>query len=223
MKVNPSIFDPIVGYEDVKALFLKALRMHGDGLPVHFLLYGPPASAKSLFLLCLQRVKGSAYVLGSRLSRAGLTWLLLEQKPKILLLDEIDKVADRECLAVLLSLMETGLVVETLHKRSRVEKLETIVVGAANDVSELPEELLSRFVVLKFKPYKWNEFLQVAKNVLVRREKVNPKIARYIAFCVWNKLGSKDFRDCQKLARMVKHKQSRREVNAIVKTLTKYR
>jgi hypothetical protein len=159
----------------------------------------------------------------SRVSRAGLTWLLLEQKPRLLLLDEIDKVADRECLAVLLSLMETGLVVETLHKRSRVEKLETIVVGAANDVSELPGELLSRFVVLKFKPYKWSEFLQVAKNVLVKREKVNQKIARYIAFCVWNKLGSKDFRDCQKLARMVKHKQSRREVNAIVKTLTKYR
>jgi len=88
VKVNPKIFSEIVGYKDVKDLLLRALKAYPDGLPVHFLLYGPPASAKSLFLLCLQRVKGSAYVLGSRLSRAGLTWLLLEQKPKILLLDE---------------------------------------------------------------------------------------------------------------------------------------
>jgi hypothetical protein len=37
--------------------------------------------------------------------------------------------------------METGVVVETLHKRTRVERLETIVVAAANDVSRLSEEL----------------------------------------------------------------------------------
>jgi Holliday junction DNA helicase RuvB len=88
MKVNPSIFEPIIGYEDVKALFLKALRMHGDGLPVHFLMVGEPASAKTSFLLCLSKLKDSYYLLGSRTTKAGLTSLLFEKKPKILLLDE---------------------------------------------------------------------------------------------------------------------------------------
>jgi hypothetical protein len=76
---------------------------------------------------------------------------------------------------------------------------------------------------LKFKPYKWNEFLQVARNVLVRRERISPAIAKYIAFCVWNKLGSKDFRDCAKIARLVKRNQTRKEVNNIIKAMIKYR
>jgi Holliday junction DNA helicase RuvB len=222
MKVRSDIFREIVGYEDVKALLLKAIRFYPDGLPVHFLLCGSVATSKTLFLLCLSRLKGSAYVLGSRISRSGLTQLLIEKKPHFLCFDEIDKVADRECLTVLLSLMETGRIVETLHGKMRTTKLETLVFATANDVSELPEELLSRFVVLKFKPYKWKEFLSVAKNILVKREKIKPRIAKYIAATVWSKIGSRDFRDALKIARLIKGKQTRKEVNAVLKTIIKY-
>ena len=88
LKIPKDVFAPIIGYEDVKELFIGALQMYGDGLPVHFLLAGPPASAKSLFLLCLSKIKGSAYLLGSRVSKAGLTDILIEQKHPLLLIDE---------------------------------------------------------------------------------------------------------------------------------------
>ena len=41
------LFDDIIGYEDVKELFKMAIRAER---PVHLLLCGPPASAKSLFM-----------------------------------------------------------------------------------------------------------------------------------------------------------------------------
>jgi len=88
LKVQPDIFDPIIGYEDVKELFMGALKMYGDGLPVHFLMVGEPSSAKTMFLLCLSKIKGSVYLLGSRTSKAGLTDILIEQKPALLLIDE---------------------------------------------------------------------------------------------------------------------------------------
>lgn len=42
------LFDSIVGYDDVKRLF--SLSLSSDK-PVHILLVGPPASAKTLFML----------------------------------------------------------------------------------------------------------------------------------------------------------------------------
>ena len=221
VKVNQSIFSAIIGYEDVKVLFLKALRMHGDGLPVHFLMVGEPASAKTSFLLCLSKLKDSYYLLGSRTTKAGLTSLLFEKKPKVLLLDEIDKM-DAECYAMLLSLMETGRVVELLHRKYRTARLETVVFAGANDDYELPRELLSRFMVLRFKPYTWSQFIKVTKHILVGREKIKPRLARYIADAVWTTLRSKDVRDAVKLARLVRDRQDLREVKAVVKTLGKY-
>jgi len=222
ISVRSDIFDDIVGYDDVKDLFIRALRSYGDGLPVHFLMVGDVATAKTMFLMCLSKLKDSAYVLGSRISRAGLTSLLIEKKPKILCFDEIDKVADKECLAVLLSLMETGYVVETLHNKMRRIKLETLVFAAANDIIDLPRELISRFIVLRFKPYTWRQFLTVAKNILVKREGISSRLASYIASVVWTKIGSKDFRDCIKIARLIKSAGGKAEVKRIIKVLEKY-
>ena len=42
-----SLFDSIVGFDDVKELFDMSIRA---AKPVHLLLVGPPASAKSLFM-----------------------------------------------------------------------------------------------------------------------------------------------------------------------------
>jgi len=221
VKVRADIFSPIVGYDDVKALFLKALRMHGDGLPVHFLMVGEPASAKTSFLLCLSKLRDSYYLLGSRTTKAGLTNLLFDKKPKILLLDEIDKM-DVECYATLLSLMESGRVVELLHRKYRTVKLETLVFAGANDERDLPRELLSRFLVLRFKPYTWSQFIKIARHILVEREKIKPRLARYIADAVWNQLQSKDVRDAVKIARLIKEKQDLREVKAVIKTMAKY-
>ncbi len=43
------LFSNIVGYEDIKKLF--HLSLYSKERPVHILLVGPPASAKTLFML----------------------------------------------------------------------------------------------------------------------------------------------------------------------------
>lgn len=221
MKVRGDIFKDIIGHDDVKSLLLKALKSYGDGLPVHFLLVGEPSSAKTMFLLALRRLKDSYYLLGSRASRSGLTSILIEKKPKVLLIDELDKMHP-DNMAVLLSLMETGLVVEALHRRFRTEKLETIVVAAANDLSLIPKELLSRFIVLKFKPYSFREFCEVVVRTLTRREKVKRKLAKKIAVLVWSKLQSKDVRDALKLGRLIRRRQTEKQLMEVVKAISKY-
>jgi len=92
------------------------------------------------------------------MSRAGLSDYLIEFKPRNLLIDEVDKLPSKD-LAPLLSLCETGRVIETLYGRRREESLDTIVFTAANRIEVLPQEVLSRFEALHFKEYAREERL----------------------------------------------------------------
>lgn len=208
------IFDDVVGHDEVKKLIMKALQ----GERVHFMFLGPPSSAKTLFLLCLERLPKTRYILGSRMSKAGLTDYLITHKPKILMLDEVDKM-DAADYGVLLSLCETGRVTEMLYGRVRQVTLDTVVFGCANRIANIPPEVISRFEVLRFKDYTPVEFLDVVKNVLVRRG-VDEIVAVHIAGKTMNVLGTRDPREAIRLSKLAK---SEKEVDEVVSWLKKYR
>jgi len=81
--------------------------------PVHILLVGSPASAKTMFLTEVMRVfKSSLFVVGSNTTKAGLVNQLFEKRPKFLLIDELEKMNNTDQIS-LLHLMETGIISET--------------------------------------------------------------------------------------------------------------
>lgn len=208
------LFDDVVGYDDIKEVFLKALEVG----KVHFLLKGPPASAKTLFLLCLEGLPRSRYVLGSRMSKAGLTEYLITYKPKVLLLDEFDKLNRPGDYGVVLSLCETGRVTEMIYGKTRDEQLDTIVFACCNRVKGIPEEVLSRFQPLKFEPYTRTQFINIVENVLKRRG-MKEDLALYIAKAVWDGLESHDPRQAIRIARLAK---TRKEVDRLLDIIKKY-
>jgi len=211
VEIPDDLFSCIVGHEDVKKLMLKALKMEAR---VHFLLVGDPATAKSLFLEELERL-GGRYYLGSSTSKAGLVDVLINEKPRILLIDELDKM-NKEDMAALLSLMESGRVVECKYGKTRNATLNTMVVAAANNISKLPKELVSRFAVFRFAPYSQEEFVRVCEGVLTR-EGVSTELARYIAKVVYNY--RPDIREAVRVARLAKTKD---EVDEVIGVLRKY-
>ena len=204
----------IVGYDDVKAEMLDAIRMHKR---IHFLLIGPPATAKSLFLWQLGKVGYLAT--GSRVTGPGLTEVLFTKQPRVLLLDEIDKMPG-DALTTLLSLMESGDVAETKYRRQRKIKLDTIVIGAGNSDRNLPPELMSRFdCQLFFKPYGESEFIHVCREYLSKNEGMPVDIAEHIGKAAW--LLTRDIRTARGISRMVKE-PTREEVNRVAQFLYKY-
>ena len=54
------LFEDIVGYNEIKELFIRALSADK---PIHILLCGPPASAKSLFMQQLIKLDYSYFTL----------------------------------------------------------------------------------------------------------------------------------------------------------------
>ena len=63
-KPREDVFDDIIGHENIKRLFGLALGSQGAN---HILLSGPPASAKTMFLLSLRHhLKNSYFIDGLR-------------------------------------------------------------------------------------------------------------------------------------------------------------
>jgi len=199
-EIPHDLFDDIVGYDDVKELLSKVIMLTE---PVHVLLAGPPAIAKTLFLSELERAGGSQamWVVGSAASRAGLWDAIADRKPKWLLIDEIERMPLGD-MGGLLSLMETGRLVRTKVRRQMDIKVTVWVFAACNRLGAIPPELRSRFAIKHLKQYNSSEFMEVVTKVLVRREKMTEEDAADIARELVGK--TRDVRDAIRVARLAK-------------------
>lgn len=209
------LFESIVGYNDVKKLFGMSLS---SDKPVHILLVGPPASAKTLFMLECMKLERSFFTLGSHSTKSGMIDYLFQKRPRYLIVDEIEHMPMKDQTA-LLSLMETGIVSETKYQRTRNTQLKTWVFATSNGTDRMLTPLLSRFVVLHFKQYSFGSFQEVCAHIL-SRDGVPSDVSAAIADVVWTKLKSKDIRDCIKIGRLAK---STADVEWIAQTLRNYR
>ena len=209
------LFENIVGYSDVKRLFHLSLSSER---PVHLLLVGPPASAKTLFMLECMRLERSYFTLGSHSTKSGMIDYLFDKRPRYLIVDEIEHMPMKDQTA-LLSLMEAGIISETKFQKTRNTHLKTWVFASSNATDRMLTPLLSRFVVLHFKQYSFGSFHEVCAHML-SREGITPDVAAAIAEAVWIKLKSKDIRDCIKIGRLAKTKD---DVEWIVQTLRAYK
>jgi MoxR-like ATPase len=111
---NMSIFDNVIGYKGVKRTFIRSLNSKE---PVHILLVGPPGQAKTLFLKCIQErfgEKKAFLTVGGNASKSGMIDILFDMHPKYLLIDEIEHLKP-DYQTTLLSLMETGILTQTMH------------------------------------------------------------------------------------------------------------
>jgi len=218
-EIPPDLFDIIIGHDDKKDIIMRSIA---SDRPVPCLLHGSPASAKTLMLEELARLPGSKFVLGSNLSRAGLFEVLFDERPKYLILDELDKVDDEDNLSALLSLTESGVITETKYRRYRRLQLKTWVFASANRLDRLPPELLSRFTKLRFRDYTENEFFEVAVKVLTLREGVVESLAAYIADRTMKDLNSRDVRDAVRTSRLLKDRDEA-DVDHVISILSRQR
>jgi hypothetical protein len=177
-------FEFIVGFDDLKEQIAKSISSQRR---IHFMLEGPPACAKSLILEGVRAsVPGSYPAFGSRTSAAGLSDALFENHPRVLLLDEADKV-HMDGIAILLGLMESGEILETKSRKTRGVTLNCMVIAACNSSSKMPPEFLSRFSLhAHFPKYTREEFIDVCIGFLGKKENCPPDIAELLGTKVFD-------------------------------------
>jgi len=155
------LFDSIVGYDKHKELLLKCISSPN---PIHVILLGPPATAKTLFLLELTKLNSSEYVT-AYITYSGLFDILLNET-KFLLIEQIDNIKDNNVYKLLLDICEYGYITKSTHMDYLKTKVDTKVFATANNLDRLPESLVSRFLIVKFPVYRPEEYRQIAFNIL---------------------------------------------------------
>jgi len=198
LSLPDDLFEDIISHDDVKELLRASLTAER---PVHVLLAGPPALAKTLFLWDIERACGekAIWLVGSATSKAGLWDLVAERQPQVLLIDELDKMNAADT-AALLSMMEGGRLVRAKKGRELNLSHTIWVVAATNRLDMLSPELRSRFAIRRLNPYTRDEYLTVVKGVLVRRENTSHELAGEIAKRLDGR--SQDVRDSIRVARL---------------------
>jgi len=207
-----NMFKDIVGYDNLKELLRECLQVDK---PIHVLLVGPPALAKTMFLWDIENTWGehAMWLVGSATSRAGLWDAVADKRPRILLIDELDKMTAMDT-AALLSLMEKGRLVRMKVNRLLDLQLEVWVVACANRIYKMSPELLSRFKVFQINEYNATEFRNVVTNALVTHEGITSDEAAEIALRLVGK--THDVRDAVRVARLAKRVGVKRAVELLV-------
>lgn len=205
-EVPLDLFDFILGHDQLKDLLWKSVNAER---PVHVLMVGPPATAKSMFLGELARLPFSRFALGGSTRKGGLEDYLLEFRPRYLIIDEIDKMDMRD-MSVLLSLMESGVVARLKKRMREMEKMTTWVFGGANRDGNIWPELKSRFFTIHLKEYSEADFISISRAVLITREKVDPALATMIAGQLCHH--TRDVREAIHLGRLCKTEEDVRNL-----------
>ncbi|MFL6328737.1 MAG: AAA family ATPase [Nitrososphaeraceae archaeon] len=183
------VFSNIEALDDVKEMMLRALESTERA---HTLLTGPPASAKSLFMLQIEKYMSSKvyFAEGAATTRAGIQKFIAENQDKeIIIIDEIDKMPmkDQEGL---LTMMERGEFTSTKVRNTKTVKANVVIFATSNGTERLSKPLLSRFTVFEIPQYTYEESEGIALRLI---KKLHPTVVIQIGSSVW-KTGSRDIR-----------------------------
>jgi replication-associated recombination protein RarA len=206
-------FDNIQGYDDIKNIVRRALSSEEN---YNLLLCGPPASAKTLFLHGILESQNGVYFDATNTTNRILD-VLEEERPKIICIDELDKMP-RTAQNQLLNFIESGRVkVDQQKKQYDFEIKGAKVFAACNEISRLSKPLQSRFRMLFLPKYTEEQFLDVSEKVL---PKLSSSLARYIGASVWKNGG--DIRDVISIGKLVRKSDGPEQIELIMETMSKY-
>jgi Holliday junction resolvasome RuvABC ATP-dependent DNA helicase subunit len=208
-------FGNIEGYDDIKFLVRRALDSDEN---YNLLLCGPPASAKTLFLLEILvhvgKKKGAIFD-GSNTTNRILD-VLEEERPKVICIDELDKMSC-QFQNQLLNFLDSGRIkVDQQRKSYDFEIKDAKVFATCNEINRLSKPLQSRFRRLQLPPYTEEQFLDIAVKICPKLK----EISRIIGEEVWKT--SKDVRDVVSLSKLIRKRDGPDEIEAIMRTFTKY-
>jgi MoxR-like ATPase len=212
------VFSKIEGLDDIKEMLLRALESQERA---HTLLIGPPACAKSLFMLEIEKFLGSRvyFAEGASTTKAGLQKFIAENPRKeIIIIDEIDKMSIRDQEG-LLTIMEQGSFTSTKVRNTKTVRANMVIFATSNSTERLSKPLLSRFTVLEIPEYTYPEFEGISTRIV---NKLPQNTVIQIASSVW-KVGSRDIRDVLKIAKLCNHSDTEEDITRLISIHQKYR
>jgi MoxR-like ATPase len=179
------------------------------------LFIGPPASAKTLFLVGIIEYKKGSILRWQQHNKQN-TRCPRREESKIICIDELDKMS-RQFQEKLLNFMESGHVkVDQMRKDYDFQIKGAKIFATCNEIARVSRPVQSRFRCLHLPRYSEEQFLEVSVKVL---SKLN--IVSVIGKAVCDQGG--DIRDVISIGKLVRKNDGPEEVEQILATMIKYR
>src|ERR687886_504183 len=213
-----SVFSKIEGLDDIKEMMLRALE---SSERAHTLLTGPPACAKSLFMLQIEKfMRYKVYFAeGAATTKAGIQKFIAENQDKeIIIIDEIDKMPLQHQEG-LLTMMERGEFTSTKVRNIQTVKANMVIFATSNSIERLSKPLLSRFTIFEIPAYTYEEFEAISVRII---KKLPQNVVIQIASSVW-KSGGRDIRDVLKVAKLCNPTDTNEDITRLISIHQKYR
>ncbi len=216
---QPTFFDEIQGYSDLKHLLIKMVLSDES---IHAVLVGPPASGKTMFLLDIQqKMENVFFIDATNASGPGIVGKLFSRPDtKIILIDEIEKMTTRDQ-NMLLNLLETEVLTSTKVKKTAEMKFSGIKVFAtSNDIDTISKPLRSRLIELHLPEYSEQEFQNIVIKLACEKYNLDEETANEVARVVWHEIKTRDVRDAIQLSKLVDNVD---DVMIVARTIMKYK
>jgi MoxR-like ATPase len=179
----------------------------------NLLLMWSPTLSKTLFLTGIMEQQKDAVFFDASNTTNRILDVLKEGRPKIICLDELDKMPS-QFQNQLLNFLESGCVkVDKQRTQYDFEIKGAKVFASANDVSHLSKLLQSRFRRLNLPKYTEEQFLKVSVKVCPKLSEVT---ATMIGQEVWNQGG--DIRQVISVDKLIRKHDGEEAVRQIVST-----
>src|SRR5919202_1765227 len=211
------VFSRIEGLDDVKEMMVRALDSPERA---HTLLVGPPACAKSLFMMEIEKFLGTKvyFAEGAATTKAGLQRFIAEYPHKeVIIIDEIDKMPMKHQEG-LLTMMERGEFTSTKVRNTKTVKANMVIFATSNSTERLSKPLLSRLTVLEIRQYTYPEFEAISVRII---KKLPQNTVIQIVSSVW-KTGSGDIRDVLKIAKLCNPSDVEEDIARLISISQKY-
>ena len=115
---------------------------------------------------------------------------------------------------------ETGILTSTKVKKTGSKRIDVSVYATTNDIDAISKPFRSRFMEFSLPPYTYDEFCEIAVNLLRKRYNHDEELSVEIADTILNKIKSKDVRDLLQVGKLSKTVS---DVDFVANTLQKYR
>ncbi|KXA90354.1 hypothetical protein AKJ62_01120 [candidate division MSBL1 archaeon SCGC-AAA259D14] len=209
----------IVGYNAIKHRFRRALKSRS--IRQSILLVGPTASAKTLFLEEVARLKGVIRITGKSVTAAGFEDKVM-QRPNFIIIDEYDEL-DGEGYSELLNYQDPKQPFEIV-KSGKMDKISTEekapIFANANKLTRPSQPNLDRFWIFRFQRYSDEEFKMVCKRLLPQDFEISEELALYIAKKLRNRSKDSTVRDAERIAEVTETEEDVDEEIRVLKNIS---
>jgi Holliday junction DNA helicase RuvB len=213
-----NFFDRVYGLDDIKVNLYRALISEEN---INTMLFGAPASSKSLFMKIIEeKTNDSYYYDASNSSGAGfIESLYNNQNAKVILIDEIGMLKKND-LDSLRGFLNDGRVIKNLKKIRYDFTIENCKVFATTNDLDFSRAIRSRFIEYHIPEYDSETFVKVVQFCL--RDKFVPDTSAMIANVLLS-YRIKDVRHAISAANLIHKKDTLEDIVSTIETMIKYR